>query len=309
MSKQGKQIPKWYDDKIEEPMQELVFKLRNNGFNTIWSCGHLPRPYVTMIPYRNKEDELLNNFLVRNGYRGYEIKYDKHGQKNKYLDVVFSNIDGKDGELINKDDLIGGNLPDDILDLLDNDSYNKYQPVIGYSGSSQHKINQYNRILDSIEQFGLMGKKVLEPGPLFGYYSFGMTRRGAKVTAIERDPKKIEICNKLKDWYDLDVNFIESDFMKYDFENDSYDMIVLINIFHHCLFRNRWLSFSILDRLSRRIPEMIFCMGETLGPKNSGMTQDMIGKYILDNTSYNYCKKIEVWGTRNVYYFCDIKGL
>ena len=31
---------KWYDECIEEPLKELIFQLRNNGFNTESSCGH-----------------------------------------------------------------------------------------------------------------------------------------------------------------------------------------------------------------------------------------------------------------------------
>lgn len=30
----------WYNELIEEPVRELVYILRNNGFNTECSCGH-----------------------------------------------------------------------------------------------------------------------------------------------------------------------------------------------------------------------------------------------------------------------------
>jgi len=32
--------PEWYIQNIEEPIREVVYKLRNSGVNTICSCGH-----------------------------------------------------------------------------------------------------------------------------------------------------------------------------------------------------------------------------------------------------------------------------
>jgi len=32
--------PEWYRKYIEEPVRDIVYILRNNGFNTTCSCGH-----------------------------------------------------------------------------------------------------------------------------------------------------------------------------------------------------------------------------------------------------------------------------
>lgn len=56
----------WYDETIEEPVREVVKLLRNNGFNTIVSCGHTRT--VEMEWYKDHEISVLWNLLWRHGY-------------------------------------------------------------------------------------------------------------------------------------------------------------------------------------------------------------------------------------------------
>ena len=92
----------WYEENIEEPMRTLVYNLRNNGFNTVWACGHLPRPYVAFDAYRDNEEKLLNTFLELRGYKNYVISNKYFGAiKRKRLTVVFHNLPGENGELAN----------------------------------------------------------------------------------------------------------------------------------------------------------------------------------------------------------------
>ena len=62
----------WYDQ-IEEPVRGLVKLLRNNGFNTICSCGH--EMYVQM-EWGGFEEEArdLYNLLGQNGYSNFELR-------------------------------------------------------------------------------------------------------------------------------------------------------------------------------------------------------------------------------------------
>ena len=61
-------ITKWYLECIEDPLKELVFLLRNNGFNTECSCaGHgKERAYIQMAWDDNDLPYQLTTFLLEN---------------------------------------------------------------------------------------------------------------------------------------------------------------------------------------------------------------------------------------------------
>lgn len=61
----------WYNQ-IEKPIRELVRLLRNNGFNTVCSCGH--KKYIQMEWYIGNNDiNQLYNLLCENGYSNFEL--------------------------------------------------------------------------------------------------------------------------------------------------------------------------------------------------------------------------------------------
>ena len=68
-------MEKWYD-KIEEPIRPLEKLLRNNGFNTIASCGHyIPLPFVQIEWYGFEEEaRKLYNLLRVNGYDNFDLR-------------------------------------------------------------------------------------------------------------------------------------------------------------------------------------------------------------------------------------------
>jgi len=61
----------WYEQMIEEPIKDLVFLLRNNGFNTTCSCGH--DMTVEMEYYSGDDIERLHDLLIENGYTKFII--------------------------------------------------------------------------------------------------------------------------------------------------------------------------------------------------------------------------------------------
>ncbi len=65
-------MTKFYDD-IEEPIRNLVKLLRENGFNTLCSCGHYPYPYIEMEWYHDDEITKLYELITINGYRNFII--------------------------------------------------------------------------------------------------------------------------------------------------------------------------------------------------------------------------------------------
>jgi len=82
----------WYKKKIEEPIRNLVKILRDNGFNTVCSCGHLPKPYVQMDSLDPSEVKRLFDLLLENKYKGFNItlswNYDT-GCLNQHLEISF----------------------------------------------------------------------------------------------------------------------------------------------------------------------------------------------------------------------------
>ena len=67
MAEQTKKYPEWYYEFIEEPVRDLVFLLRNNGFNTFCSCGH--DMTVEMEIYSSWAIDSLIDLLLENGYK------------------------------------------------------------------------------------------------------------------------------------------------------------------------------------------------------------------------------------------------
>lgn len=304
----------WYEDSIDPPMRTLVRDLRDNGFNTVWSCGHLPRPYVAFDSYRENEEELLNTFLEEGGYQNYIVSNKHFGAiKRKRLTVVFHFLPGVDGELVNEEYLKlipdekeksgDHQIPLEIVELIEEDWYKNYQPIQGYAKTSFPRKQMYDEIVEAFTQFGVKGKKILEAGPLYGYYSFELTKLGATVVGVERDELRCNVASKLAEFYGLDVEFVNEDFMKYPFKGQGFDVFLCMNVYHHFLATSPYLAMSLLNRISREVPEMFFCMGIQRGSRVFGLSHDDVGKLILSFTDYKYCKKIGKWSSRYVWYF------
>lgn len=68
-------MTEWYGQ-IEEPVRALVKVLRNNGFNTVSSCGHSnPYPSIQMEWYGSDDEaRRLYNLLHDTGYSRFEIR-------------------------------------------------------------------------------------------------------------------------------------------------------------------------------------------------------------------------------------------
>jgi hypothetical protein len=62
----------WYESNIEPEIREQVKLLRNNGINTICSCGH--KMYVDAEVYCDEDVRTVYNVLIENGYKNFEIE-------------------------------------------------------------------------------------------------------------------------------------------------------------------------------------------------------------------------------------------
>ena len=78
---------------IEKPLRNLIQLLRDDGFNTFASCGHLPCPYVQMEWYEDDEVTKLYNLLVENDYHDFVIRavWDACSpiQRSRWLELEF----------------------------------------------------------------------------------------------------------------------------------------------------------------------------------------------------------------------------
>ena len=68
-----KKSKEWYIKYIEAPVRGLVKLLRDNGFDTNCSCGHLPNPYISMKWDEDTQITKLHDLLIKNGYRHFVI--------------------------------------------------------------------------------------------------------------------------------------------------------------------------------------------------------------------------------------------
>lgn len=83
----------WYELMIEEEIRPVVRLLRDNGFNTVYSCGHAM--VVEMHWYDNAELTHLYNLLVTNRYLDFLIdgiwmkgpSYAGHAGSKRYLSL------------------------------------------------------------------------------------------------------------------------------------------------------------------------------------------------------------------------------
>lgn len=83
-------------DIVEKPLEELVQLLRDYGFNTTCSCGHLPKPYIQMEWYDDTEITKLYNLLLEHKYKNFLIKAiwsslgpDHGNRRARNLEIVF----------------------------------------------------------------------------------------------------------------------------------------------------------------------------------------------------------------------------
>ena len=59
---------------VEEPLRNLVKMLRDNGFNTTYSCAHLPGPSIQMEFYDDNDITRLFDILIENRYTRFFIR-------------------------------------------------------------------------------------------------------------------------------------------------------------------------------------------------------------------------------------------
>ncbi len=64
-------MDKWYEENIEKDIRKEVKLLRDNGFNTVCSCGH--EKYIQCSYTEDGELKRLKDLLFNNEYRNFVV--------------------------------------------------------------------------------------------------------------------------------------------------------------------------------------------------------------------------------------------
>ena len=80
----------WYQEYIEKPVREIIKNLRDNGINTICSCGH--GMWIQCETYEEYHDlNTIYNVLIEMGISDYMVNVCdtvQNGHRNKHLEIM-----------------------------------------------------------------------------------------------------------------------------------------------------------------------------------------------------------------------------
>jgi len=162
-----------------------------------------------------------------------------------------------------------------------------YQPVYGYKRYSydDHR-NRCERalslIINSIGE--VKGKRILDVGSCFGYYSFGLVRKGAFITAIDIRQDFILLSNilrRLQRFCWSNPCFLEGDIASYALASKKkYDAVLMLNFFHNLYEQMGGNAFRVLDAIASRARNIILSMGH----QGICKSQAEIPEFIVSNS-------------------------
>lgn len=93
---------------------------------------------------------------------------------------------------------------------------------------TMHPDNRYDYVNKNTN---LKGATLLDLGSLFGYICYRGELDGFKCTAVEQVKDFTTVMKKMKDALDMKFDIIKGDM--FNMQNNTYDIIVAFNIFHH----------------------------------------------------------------------------
>lgn len=110
-----------------------------------------------------------------------------------------------------------------------------------------HNYAYHNWIKKNIENNSI----VLDVGCGDGTLIFKISKKCKKVYGIDIDKKSINVA--IKDNKDDNVSFINDDFLKYNFENMKFDMIIFVAAIHHMNMKDALLKAQSLLKENGKI--------------------------------------------------------
>lgn len=187
-----------------------------------------------------------------------------------------------------------------------------YQPVyfnefknIKTSLNRRKFYEKFNKVFKYLES-DLSNKKVLDVGSNTGFFSFAAANKGAEVDALEPLTKYYDLCNKIKDIYEINkVNFFNGSISIEFLKGKKYDYGFFLSVFQWISEGNSKLRYasSLLKEISKHVDTLFFELGCNSG-KSAITTKKLnhlayIYALLRDNTIYKNIKLIGInkfWG-------------
>jgi ubiquinone/menaquinone biosynthesis C-methylase UbiE len=102
-----------------------------------------------------------------------------------------------------------------------------------FEGVEQQRYKTHPWILESIEQFDIEGKAVLEVGFGMGTDHLAMARRGGIMHGIDLTPRNLEITSMRFAAYGFESALTTDDAENLPYANDSFDFVYSFGVVHH----------------------------------------------------------------------------
>lgn len=107
----------------------------------------------------------------------------------------------------------------------------------------------------------MTGMTVLDVGCNAGFYSFRLAERGARVTAIDHDPRYLEQARFAADVLGRDVEFLELDVYDIPDLGRTFDHVLFMGVLYHLRY-----PLLALDRLAPVVRERLVVQSLVRGP-------------------------------------------
>ncbi len=92
---------------------------------------------------------------------------------------------------------------------------------------------RYLEILNLLKRYDLKGKKILEIGAGTLHLSECLASKGASVTALDMSEELKQSHKELSITLRDSITCIEADFLKHDFKNEKFDVIIAMEVLEH----------------------------------------------------------------------------
>lgn len=136
---------------------------------------------------------------------------------------------------------LGGYMEEELLDYIDKTSwYPTYQTIVLKGKVIRNGTEKCWLTLENIlsSNISFKGKRVCDLGCFHGYFSFRAEDLGAKsVIGYDVNPKAKLVFDKIKEYNNSSAECIISDLDK-DFVLPECDITLLLNTFHHVIFKH-----------------------------------------------------------------------
>ena len=177
-----------------------------------------------------------------------------------------------------------------------------YQPVIGFPQCTKRSEKAFKGRLDAIirDCGGASGNSFLVGGSSNGYNCFQLESMGARVFGIESDKNNIQLCEILKDYYEVSLTnptFIHSTILDwFRGTNFTFNYGILLMVFHH-IFKPHSISecLETMNYFANRCEATYLSSRDKPWMKEKlGMTYIDIPDYLVKNTEFTDWEEIDM---------------